>query len=63
MWSWSSCCEKFWCICAASWASMAFPQALFRSEGGADDMSPREPTWATKPKHRVHEGQQLAGGH
>lgn len=35
MWSCSSCCEKFWCICAASWASMAFPHALFRSEDGA----------------------------
>lgn len=32
MWSCRSCCEKFWCICAASCASMAFPQALFRSE-------------------------------
>lgn len=32
MWSWRSCCEKFWCICAASCASIAFPQALFRSE-------------------------------
>lgn len=31
MWSWRSCCEKFWCICAASCASMALPQALFRS--------------------------------
>lgn len=31
MWSCRSCWEKFWCICAASWASMAFPQALFRS--------------------------------
>lgn len=35
MWSCSSCWEKFWCICAASWASMAFPHALFRSVNGA----------------------------
>lgn len=33
MWSWRSCWEKFWCIWAASWASMLFPQALFRSDG------------------------------
>lgn len=33
MWSCRSCWEKFWCIWAASWASMLFPQALFRSEG------------------------------
>lgn len=33
MWSCKSCWEKFWCIWAASWASMVFPQALFRSAG------------------------------
>lgn len=33
MWSCRSCWEKFWCIWAASWASMLFPQALFRSDG------------------------------
>lgn len=33
MWSCRSCCEKFWCIWAASWASMVFPQALFKSAG------------------------------
>lgn len=33
MWSCRSCWEKFWCICAASWASMVFPQALFKSAG------------------------------
>lgn len=33
MWSCRSCWEKFWCIRAASWASMLFPQALFRSDG------------------------------
>lgn len=39
MWSWRSCCEKFWCICAASCASIAFPQALFRSLSRAEDHS------------------------
>lgn len=33
IWSCRSCWEKFWCIWAASWASMVFPQALFRSAG------------------------------
>lgn len=33
MWSCRSCWEKFWCIWAASWASMVFPHALFRSDG------------------------------
>lgn len=31
MWSCSSCWEKFWCIWAASWASIVFPRALFKS--------------------------------
>lgn len=50
MWSWSSCCEKFWCIWAASWASMAFPQALFRSEvGHAHGLGPLCPATAPTP--------------
>lgn len=31
IWSCRSCWEKFWCICAASCASIEFPQALFKS--------------------------------
>lgn len=39
MWSCSSCWEKFWCICAASWASIVFPRALFKSLSSAEDQS------------------------
>lgn len=39
MWSCRSCWEKFWCIWAASWASIVFPQALFRSLSSAEDQS------------------------
>lgn len=46
MWSCRSCWEKFWCIWAASWASMLFPQALFRSDG-------RRSLWQSESTSRV----------
>lgn len=46
MWSCRSCWEKFWCIRAASWASMLFPQALFRSDG-------RRSLWQSESTSRV----------